>query len=92
MKQFRNEYGEIVEALDEFDLYGAVERDQLIEYVEFVEEAALAELAEFGNLEFEPQFNWYAKSEPWERGWSRAMFDIMDELGTDISEPLFELF
>lgn len=55
----------------------AVERDELAEYVEFVESAAADELAAFGSIEMEPQFNWSRKATPDERGWSRAMLDII---------------
>lgn len=67
------------------------ERDMLIEMSEMAEEAAMVERDVFGCIEFEPQFNWNAKSTPDERGWSRAMVDIIAFEGED-AEPLFELF
>ena len=68
------------------------ERDATIEHVELAEEAALAELAAFGCIEFEPQFNWSRKSTPEERGWSRAVLDIIAEYGAAETESVFELF
>lgn len=67
------------------------ERDDVVELAEQAEEAAMIELAEFGCIEFEPQFNWHAKSTPDDRGWSRAVIDIIKFEGED-AEPLFELF
>lgn len=68
------------------------ERDQLIELVETAEESAMAELAVFGCIEFEPQFNWRSKSTPEDRGWSRAVLDIIAEEGADVAESVFELY
>jgi hypothetical protein len=64
--------------------------EEIIATVELAEEAAMAELEAFGCIEFEPQFNWNAK--PAERGWSRAMLDIIAQEGAAEAEPLFELF
>lgn len=89
---FENAFGELVERTDEFDLYGVTERDRLIELVEEVEIAALAELKAFGCIEFEPQFNWSSKSTPEDRGWSRAVLDIIEFEGEEDAEDLFELF
>lgn len=68
------------------------EREEIIELAEMAEEAALAELGAFGFIEFEPQFNWSAKSTPEDRGWSRAVLDIIAEYGAADTEPVFELF
>ena len=68
------------------------ERDEIIELVEQAETAALVELEQFGCIEFEPQFNWHRKSTPDERGWSRAMLDIIEFEGSADAESLFELF
>lgn len=53
MNTYKNAFGETVEMLDEFDPYGTDERDELLDYIELVESAALAELREFGCVEFE---------------------------------------
>ena len=68
------------------------ERDSIIEQAELAWETSMAELKEFGCIEFEPQFNWHAKSSPEERGWSRAVLDIIAELGASTAESVFELF
>lgn len=67
------------------------ERDEIIEFVELSEEAALVELAAFGCIEQRPQFDWSRKSTPDERGWSRAVLDIIDFEGAANAESLFEL-
>lgn len=67
------------------------ERDALIEHVELAEEAALAELAAFGCIEQRPQFDWSRKASPEERGWSRAVLDIIAFEGAADAECLFEL-
>ena len=65
--------------------------DEVIELTELSEEAAMDELAAFGCIEFEPQFNWHAKSTPDDFGWTRAVIDIIAFEGED-AEPLLELF
>lgn len=67
------------------------ERDELIEFVELAEEDARCQLNVYGCLEFEPQFDWSRKSTPEERGWSRAVLDIIDFEGAANAESLFEL-
>lgn len=67
------------------------ETDELIEFVELAEEDARCQLNIFGCLEFEPQFDWSRKSTPDERGWSRAVLDIIDFEGAADAESLFEL-
>lgn len=69
--------------------YGTAERDELIERAEMAWEISMAELAEFGCIEFEPQFDWDGKCE---RGDSRAMRDIIEFEGAADAESLFELF
>ena len=66
--------------------------NQVVELAEMAEEAALAELEAFGVIEFEPQFDWGRKSTPEERGWSRAVLDIIAFEGAANAESLFELF
>lgn len=66
--------------------------ERWVELAEQAEESALSELAAFGCIEFEPQFNWSRKSTPEERGWSRAVLDIIAEVGAAEAESLFELF
>lgn len=66
--------------------------EQVIEMAELAEEAALAELEAFGCIEFEPQFNWSAKSKPEDRGWSRAVLDIIAFEGASVAESVFELY
>lgn len=68
------------------------ERDETIELAELANEAAMVELEQLGCIEFEPQFNWNAKSTPEDRGWSRAVLDIIAEYGADVAESVFELF
>ena len=68
------------------------EIDALIEMVDMATEAALDELAAFGFIAYEPQFNWHAKSSPEERGWSRAVLDLIAEDGAALTESLFELW
>lgn len=68
------------------------EYEQAIETAEMAEEAAMSELAVFGCIEFEPQFNWSRKAEPEERGWSRAVLDIIEFEGAADAESLFELY
>lgn len=72
----------------EMELFDA---ESLVKMVDEMQEAAMVELEQFGNIEFEPQFNWHAKSTPDDRGWSRAVIDIIAFEGED-AEPLFELF
>lgn len=72
---------------DELDF----DAEQLVEMVDEMQEASMVELEQFGCIEFEPQFNWHAKSTPDDRGWSRAVIDIIAFEGED-AEPLFELF
>jgi len=96
-----NRESEVDEAWDEFERCEAYEEtdfegldfdaESLMEMVEEIEEAAMVEREQFGCIEFEPQFNWNRKSTPDERGWSRAMVDIIAFEGED-AEPLFELF
>lgn len=79
---------------DELDPVAAevIEQDELIEFVEMAERTAMAERNVFGYVEFEPQFNWNAKSKPDERGWSRAVLDIVEDEGASIAESIFELY
>lgn len=68
------------------------ERDEVIELAEMAWESSMDELAAFGCIEFEPQFDWSRKSTPEERGWSRAVLDIIAHEGAADAESLFELF
>lgn len=66
--------------------------ERVAELAQLAEESANVELEAFGCVEFEPQFNWGAKSTPEERGWSRAVLDIIAFEGAADAESLFELF
>jgi len=90
-RTYVNGFGETAVTADEFDLYGAEERDRLIEMVEFAERGAMTELLAYGCIEQLPQFNWSAKSGPEERGWSRAVLDIIECEGAEDAEALFWL-
>lgn len=93
------EYERLLYAVAEFETQPldpiaaeVVERDELIEFVEMAERTAMTERNVFGYVEFEPQFNWDAKSKPDERGWSRAVLDITEDEGASIAESIFELY
>lgn len=66
--------------------------ESIIEQVELATEAANAELEAFGCIEFEPQFNWSRRSTPGERGWSRALLDLIAQDGAGMTESLCELY
>lgn len=68
------------------------EVDELVELAEMAEECAMVELEVYGCIEFEPQFNWSAKSTPEDFGWSWAVLDIIAAEGAADAESLFELF
>ena len=93
------EYERLLYAVAEFETQPldsiaaeVVERDELIEFVEMAERTAMTERNVFGCIEFEPQFNWDAKSKPDEHGWSRAVLDIIEDEGASIAESIFELY
>jgi hypothetical protein len=69
-------YDDIAEPTTEFDLYGATERDELLELVEAAEAAASDELKALGCIEQRPQFDWNAKGE---HGEGYAMVHIIRE-------------
>lgn len=56
------------------------EYEALIEYVEFTESAAVAELAEFGTFEPAEPFAWVDLVEPQNAAEWAAMFDYEEEL------------
>ena len=93
-RQMREAYAELEreKAAERGTAAEVAERDETIELAELAEESAMSELAVFGCIEFEPQFNWHAKSTPEERGWSRAMVDIIAFEGAENAEALFELY
>jgi len=66
--------------------------EETIALAEMAWESSMSELAAFGCIEFEPQFDWSAKSTPEERGWSRAVLDIIAFEGAADAESIFKLY